>query len=99
MLPVNNDGLLIEILVLSACLTKAATQHLVGIDLKTNKAVAVINLSELYRGKHFANDITIDDKGNKYITDSYTPVIYKVNTGNHASVYAQSELFKSDDIS
>ena len=71
---------------------------LVGINLKTGKAVAQIDLSNLYNGNHFANDITIDKNGNKYITDSYSPVIYKVDAKNKATVFAQNDLFKSNDV-
>ncbi len=72
--------------------------RLVGIDLKNNKAIANIDLSNLYSGNHFANDITFDNAGNKYITDSYSPVIYKVDANNNARIFTQNELFKSNDI-
>ncbi|RYG33838.1 MAG: hypothetical protein EOO01_32830 [Chitinophagaceae bacterium] len=38
--------------------------RLIGIDLKNNKKFADIDLSTLYPGKHFANDLTLDDQGN-----------------------------------
>lgn len=72
--------------------------RLVAIDLNDGMKVKDINLSDLYAGKHFANDITIDKDDNKYITDSYSPVIYKVDANDKATVFAQNDLFKSKDI-
>lgn len=67
--------------------------RLVGIDLTTGKKVNDINLTNLYQGEHFANDVTLDGKGNLYITDSYSPAIYKVDANGKASVFVQSPLF------
>lgn len=72
--------------------------RLVAIDLATKKKVHDIDLSTLVGGLHFANDLVLDDKGNKYVTDSYSPVIYKVDAANKASVFAQNELFRGADI-
>ncbi len=72
--------------------------RLITIDLSSAKKVQDINLSKLYNGKHFANDLAFDDKGNAYITDSYSPVIYKVDAQGKASVFAENELFKGEDI-
>lgn len=72
--------------------------RLIGIDLSSAKKIHDIDLSNLYPGKHFANDLTLDNDGNIYITDSYSPVIYKVDANGKASVFAQSDWFKSVDI-
>lgn len=72
--------------------------RLIGLDLKSGKKLNDIDLSNLYSGKHFANDITLDDDGNIYITDSYSPVIYKVNTSFQPAVFAQNNLFTGKDI-
>ncbi len=72
--------------------------RLISIDLKTGKKIQDIDLSHLYQGKHFANDLTLDDAGNIYITDSYSPVIYKVNTFFQPTVFAVNDLFKANDI-
>jgi sugar lactone lactonase YvrE len=71
---------------------------LVALDLSTGNKTKEIDLSNLYEGKHFANDLTIDDAGNIYITDSYSPVIYKVDTDYKATLFAQSNYFQSIDI-
>jgi sugar lactone lactonase YvrE len=36
---------------------------------------------------HFANDIAVDNQGNAYVTDSFAPVIYKVDPQGVASVF------------
>ena len=72
--------------------------RLIVIDLLYGKKVQDINLSKLYNGKHFANDLAFDEKGNAYITDSYSPVIYKVDVQGKASLFAENELFKGEDV-
>lgn len=71
---------------------------LIGLDLSTGAKTDEVDLSNLVQGKHFANDLTLDDKGNIYITDSYSPVIYKVDAQMKASVLTRSDLFKSEDV-
>ncbi len=72
--------------------------RLISIDLATGKKVMDVNLSKLLPGKHFANDLTMDDKENIFVTDSYAPVIYKVDAKGSATVFAKSDLFKSEDV-
>lgn len=71
---------------------------LIGLDLSTGKKTDEVDLSGLVPGKHFANDLTLDDKGNIYITDSYAPVIYKVDAQMKPSVLTQSDWFGSPDV-
>lgn len=72
--------------------------RLISIDLNSAKKVLDINLAVLYPGKHFANDLTFDDKGNIYVTDSFSPVIYKVDAQGKASIFTESDLFKGEDV-
>lgn len=37
-------------------------------------------------GAHFANDMAVDGEGNAYVTDSFAPIIYKVDAQGRASV-------------
>lgn len=67
--------------------------RLIGIDLATGKKTNDIDLAGLYLGQHFPNDLALDNKGNVYITDSYSPVIYKVDATGKASLFAQSDWF------
>ncbi|MHB8258965.1 MAG: hypothetical protein ACYDCN_09635 [Bacteroidia bacterium] len=70
--------------------------QLVIINGKTGVIENTIELGGLFEGKHFANDLTLDKEGNVYITDSYSPVIYKIDTKNKASVFAKNDAFKPD---
>lgn len=72
--------------------------RLISIDLRTGRKMDDIDLSELSPGRHFLNDLTLDNNGNVYLTDSFSPNIYKVDAKGHATVFAQSDLFKSVDI-
>lgn len=76
--------------------SKYNVARLVKIDLKLNRITSVINLDTLFKGPHFVNDLAIDDQNNIYITDSYSPVIYKVEPDGKASVWVSSEFFKSE---
>jgi sugar lactone lactonase YvrE len=39
---------------------------------------------------HFANDIAVDSQGNAYITDSLSPIIYKVDAQGTATVFLEN---------
>ena len=57
----------------------------------------VIDLGGLrpnYAG-HFANDIAVDAQGNAYVTDSFAPIIYKVDAAGVATVFAEDPLFEA----
>ncbi len=69
-----------------------------AIDLATHKKVMDVDLAKLHPGNHFANDITMDDRGNAYVTDSFSPLIYRINPAGQASIFAESDLFKSEDV-
>jgi len=69
--------------------------RVIALDLNSGKKLASIDLAELVPGKHFANDLALDEKGNVYITDSYTPVIYRIDKNDKVSVFAKHDLFKS----
>lgn len=65
-------------------------------DATTGERRAYHDLSNLVEGGHFANDLTVDAAGNVYITDSFSPVIYRVDAKGQASVFAKSDLFKGE---
>jgi sugar lactone lactonase YvrE len=44
---------------------------------------------------HFANDIAVDSQGNTYVTDSFAPVIYKVDVQGVASVFLDNARLAS----
>jgi len=72
--------------------------RLISIDLTSGQKKMDVDLAKLHPGKHFANDLTLDNDGNIYVTDSFSPVIYKISTGGQATVFAKSDLFKSEDV-
>lgn len=65
-------------------------------DATTGQRRAYHELGHLVEGGHMANDLTVDAAGNVYITDSFSPVIYRVDSKGHASVFASSELFRGE---
>lgn len=73
----------------------AGRQALLGIfDLETGKAMHVVDLGALRPDMaHFANDVAVDPQGNVYVTDSFSPLIYKVDVGGNASVFYENEAF------
>lgn len=60
-------------------------------DLETADLIHFVDLSALYDGKHFANDVAVDADGNAYVTDSFSPVIYKVTPEGEASIFVEDE--------
>lgn len=56
-------------------------------NLETGKREKYIDLTTIApQGGHMANDVTLDEKGTYYITDSFSPIIYKVNSEGKASI-------------
>jgi sugar lactone lactonase YvrE len=72
--------------------------RVIGLDLSSGKKTNDIDLSNLIEGKHFANDLTLDNMGNIYVTDSYSPVVYKIDTGFKPGIFSQSDLFKTNGV-
>ncbi|GAB3528330.1 SMP-30/gluconolactonase/LRE family protein [Pontibacter brevis] len=63
-------------------------------DLETGTPLHFVDLAALRPGMpHFANDITLDHQGNAYVTDSFSPIIYKVDVGGNASVFYENNDF------
>lgn len=58
-------------------------------DVATGKQTSRVEIE----GAQFLNDITIDSKGNVYVSDSATGKIHKLN-GNKAELYFESPEFK-----
>lgn len=65
-------------------------------DLETGESIYFADLGSLYEGRHFANDVTSDEDGNAYVTDSFSPVIYKVDPEGNAEVFLEAEAFRTD---
>ena len=81
--------------------TAAATQGTLAAiatyDATTGAPKSYYDLGALSQGAHFANDIALDAAGNAYVTDSFAPLIYKIDPAGKASIFAQSPLFLSGE--
>ncbi|NLX08112.1 MAG: SMP-30/gluconolactonase/LRE family protein [Chloroflexi bacterium] len=74
----------------------ASNIMLMAYDLVSgNRLFAADLMAVAPEGRHFANDVTVDAEGNAYVTDSFSPVIYRVDVDGNASVFAQDERFAS----
>ncbi len=67
----------------------------VGIyNLNDGRRVALIDLASLIPGAPiFVNDIALDAQGNAYVTNSMSPVIYKITPDGTASIFFQNPAF------
>lgn len=66
-------------------------------DLETGQRIFMVDLGALTGGEsQFANDMTSDDDGNAYVTNSLQPVIYRVTPDGEATVWADNELLGGD---
>jgi sugar lactone lactonase YvrE len=61
--------------------------------LSTGELINYVDLAKDMEGGHFCNDIAIAEDGTAYITDSFSPVIYKVDTDYNASVLVNDPAF------
>lgn len=85
----------------SANSTAASKHKFAGVaayDLTTGQLRDFTNLARLLPGDHFANDLTVDQDGNIYVTDSFAPVIYKIDTRNVATVLFNDPRFGGEGI-
>ncbi|MDB5613445.1 MAG: SMP-30/Gluconolaconase/LRE-like region family protein [Devosia sp.] len=81
----------------TAATTQGTLAAIATYDATTGAPKAYYDLGGLSEGTHFANDIALDSAGNAYVTDSFAPVIYKIDTNGKASIFAQSPLFLAGD--
>ncbi len=81
----------------SSATTKRALASVVFYNLKTGERERYIDLATLAPkgGEHMANDVVVDKKGNLYITDSLSPIIYKVTNKGEASVFINDERLRT----
>jgi sugar lactone lactonase YvrE len=78
--------------------TKHKKARLISIDLATGKRLTDVELAGLAPGSHFPNDLTFDDKGNIYMTDSYANALYKIMPDGKASLFSRHPLFATAGI-
>lgn len=79
--------------------TSLATQKKVAglavYNLQDGKLIHYVDLAALLpKGEHFANDIALDEQnGTAYVTDSFSPVIYKVDVSGKAEIFLKNKAF------
>lgn len=67
--------------------TRGKLAGLAVYDLTSKKEIAYYDLVPANDNKgHFANDVTVDDEGSIYVTDSFSPVIYKIDPTGITSI-------------
>lgn len=68
----------------------AGEAKLAAYVLSTGTRLRLVDLAALRPGsRHLANDVTIDRDGNAYVTDSFSPVVYKVTPDGRASILVE----------
>jgi sugar lactone lactonase YvrE len=80
----------------SNAVTQGKLAAVAAYDVTTGARHAYHDLGGLVEGGHFANDLTVDSAGNVYVTDSFSPVIYRIDAKGDATVFVRSDLFKGE---
>lgn len=66
-------------------------------DLESGERIRHVDLGGLRPGgRHFANDLTSGPDGTVYVTDSFTPVVYRVPPDGEPAVLAEDTLLGHD---
>lgn len=63
-------------------------------DLTSGESIAWVDFRPLAgEAEHFINDVTVDNQGNAYVTDSFAGIIYRVDPQGNASIFLTDESF------
>lgn len=85
--------------VLSGAEPQGPAISLLAYDIESGERLFFTDLSTFDpEAGHFANDVTVDPDGNAYVTDSFSPVIYKVDPEGEASIFLQNDAFASEQF-
>jgi sugar lactone lactonase YvrE len=77
--------------------TQRKFAKLIAYDATTGKQKYIADLGALNpTGLNFANDVTFDNEGNTYVTNSFSPIIYKINEAGIPSIFASYDEWKGD---
>lgn len=73
--------------------------ELIGYDLTSGKRKFKVDLGKLNPDHpNFINDLTLDNNGNVYVTNSFSPVIFKIDNDHHASIFAQNDAWTGESF-
>jgi sugar lactone lactonase YvrE len=78
--------------------TRTKLDQVVEFDLMTGQLRRTYDFSALVDGPHLPNDLTMDPAGNVYVTDSFSPVIYRIDgiTGTPSVLVRSDRLMPAD---
>lgn len=84
---------------LLVCVSDPSTAGLAALgsyDLRTGERQFFTDLIAIAgaNAPHFANDVAVDRHGNAYVTDSFSPIIYRVDPQGKASIFIQDSTFQ-----
>jgi sugar lactone lactonase YvrE len=73
--------------------------EIIGYDLTSGKRKFKVDLAKLNPDHpNFINDLTQDKEGNIYVTNSFSPIIFKIDKDHHASIFAQNEAWTGESF-
>jgi len=76
--------------------TTGALAMVVRYNADSGAEIARYDLSNLILNSgHLLNDLDMDDAGNIYVTDSFSPAIYRITPAGVTSVFSTSPLFET----
>lgn len=81
--------------------SSAGPRQLAGVgiyDLSTGKALRYVDLAPLASGPHLMNGVAVDAAGNGYVSDSLSPLIYKIDPRGEATVFLRDQRFAGEGI-
>lgn len=77
--------------------TQGTLAALVAYDLTTKAQLFYADLGGLVpNAGHFCNDIALAADGTVYVTDSFSPIIYRVDTEGNAEVFLQADALAGE---
>ena len=86
-----------QLLVCNSNPSSADVAALAIYDLATGERLSYTDLIAVANddAPHFANDVAVDAYGNAYVTDSFSPIIYKVDRNGRASIFLRNDTFQA----
>ena len=67
-------------------------------ELGSGKPVNYVDLAPLLSGPHLLNGLALDAGGRAYVTDSFSPAIYRVTADGHGAVFLQNSAFLGEGL-